>query len=59
MVDTLAFLYQVRNAGVPVTGLVFRLQASDPDGDPLEFSIAGGADADLFSIDPATGEICL
>ncbi|MBF9036681.1 hypothetical protein HKCCE2091_20795, partial [Rhodobacterales bacterium HKCCE2091] len=30
---------------------------SDPDGDPLTFSIAGGADAALFAIDPATGAL--
>ncbi|MBF9036894.1 hypothetical protein HKCCE2091_21900, partial [Rhodobacterales bacterium HKCCE2091] len=30
---------------------------SDPDGDPLSFSIAGGADAALFAIDAATGAL--
>ncbi|MEM7060695.1 MAG: Ig-like domain-containing protein, partial [Pseudomonadota bacterium] len=31
------------------------LQAFDLDGDPITWSIAGGPDADLFSIDPMTG----
>ncbi len=36
---------------------VFDLNASDADGDPLTYSISGGADASLFEIDPRTGEI--
>ncbi|MGD9863062.1 MAG: DUF4082 domain-containing protein [Pseudodonghicola sp.] len=31
--------------------------ATDADGDPLRFAIAGGADAALFSIDAATGRL--
>jgi VCBS repeat-containing protein len=34
---------------------VFAAAADDPDGDPLTFSISGGADAALFTIDPSTG----
>jgi len=37
------------------TTFVVDANASDPNGDPLTFSIAGGADAALFTIDPATG----
>ncbi len=29
----------------------------DPDGDPVTFSITGGVDAALFSIDPMTGAL--
>lgn len=35
----------------------FFVQAFDPDGDPITFSVSGGADADDFQIDTATGEI--
>jgi hypothetical protein len=31
--------------------------ATDPDGDALTYSLGGGADDDLFSIDPATGAL--
>ena len=31
--------------------------ATDPDGDPLTFAIAGGADASLFTINAATGAL--
>lgn len=34
-----------------------QLAASDADGDTLTFSIAGGVDADLFTINAATGAI--
>ncbi|MEM6589733.1 MAG: Hint domain-containing protein [Pseudomonadota bacterium] len=33
------------------------VDAVDPDGDTVEFSITGGADAALFEIDPATGQL--
>ncbi|RKF20966.1 cadherin repeat domain-containing protein [Altericroceibacterium spongiae] len=33
------------------------IQARDDDGDDLIFSIAGGADAALFTIDPVTGSL--
>lgn len=33
------------------------IAANDPDGDTLTFSLAGGADAALFDIDPATGAL--
>jgi predicted outer membrane repeat protein len=36
-----------------------RVTASDVEGDTLTFSISGGADAALFSIDPANGELKL
>lgn len=29
----------------------------DPDGDPVQYAIAGGDDADLFSMDPVTGDL--
>ena len=31
------------------------VDASDPDGDPLTYALAGGADASAFAIDPASG----
>ncbi len=37
------------------TSVAATLTASDPDGNPLAFSIAGGADAGAFTIDSATG----
>jgi Ca2+-binding RTX toxin-like protein len=36
---------------------VTTLAASDPDGTPLTYSIAGGADAGKFEIDAATGRL--
>jgi len=36
---------------------VLKPAGTDPDGDPLTYSISGGADADKFVIDPKTGEI--
>ncbi len=33
------------------------VDATDPDGDTLTYSISGGADAGLFSIDPGTGVV--
>ncbi|MCA9422642.1 MAG: tandem-95 repeat protein, partial [Nitrospira sp.] len=45
-------------AGVTVvTGstVVTDVDATDADGDPLTYSIIGGADAALFTIDPTTG----
>jgi len=36
---------------------VVTVAASDPDGDPLGYSISGGADAALFSIDATTGAL--
>ena len=36
---------------------VARIMASDPDGNALTYGIAGGADADLFSIGPNTGTL--
>lgn len=59
LLDPLAFGFRTLDAGQTVTGLTFDLQASDADGDALQFSITGGADADLFSIDPVTGQIRL
>ncbi|HWT52809.1 MAG TPA: DUF4082 domain-containing protein [Caulobacter sp.] len=37
--------------------LVGTLSASDPDGNPLAYAIAGGADQALFSVDPTTGAL--
>jgi hypothetical protein len=37
--------------------LVGRVLASDADGDTLTYTITGGADAGLFTIDAATGEV--
>lgn len=34
---------------------VTTVQATDPESDPITYSIGGGADAALFTIDPATG----
>ncbi|WP_020558403.1 Ig-like domain-containing protein [Thiofilum flexile] len=36
---------------------VTTITASDIDGDPLTYSISGGADATLFTIDPSTGAL--
>lgn len=36
---------------------VTTVQASDADGDPITYSIVGGADAERFAIDAATGEL--
>ena len=36
---------------------VATVTASDPDGDPVTYALAGGADADMFAIDPATGAL--
>ena len=33
------------------------LEADDADGDPLRWSIAGGADSPVFTLDEATGEL--
>ena len=33
------------------------IDATDPNGDPLTYSIVGGADAGRFAIDPSTGEL--
>jgi len=38
------------NAAEEATGAVYNATATDPDGDPLTFSIGGGADASFFSI---------
>ena len=37
---------------------VIDINASDADGDHLTYSIVGGADANFFAIDPATGDLC-
>ncbi|MET0309281.1 MAG: cadherin domain-containing protein [Sphingomonas sp.] len=37
--------------------LVTTVSATDPDGPPLSYQIAGGADAALFTIDAATGAL--
>jgi Ca2+-binding RTX toxin-like protein len=34
---------------------VWDVDAEDPDGDQLTYSIAGGVDADFFVVDPSTG----
>ena len=36
---------------------VIDLDATDADGDTLTYEISGGADAALFTVDPATGEL--
>lgn len=36
------------------TSAVYTLTASDPDGDPVTFSVAGGADAALFTLSGGT-----
>lgn len=33
------------------------ISANDPDGDAITYAVTGGADAALFSIDPATGAL--
>ncbi|WP_176599358.1 hypothetical protein [Sphingobium sp. 15-1] len=33
------------------------IAAADPDGDAISYAVTGGADAALFSIDPATGAL--
>lgn len=38
-------------------GLVANVDAVDADGTPVYYSIAGGADAAFFGIDPLTGEL--
>ena len=38
------------NTAEDASGVVYTATASDADGDPLTFSISGGADASLFSI---------
>ena len=37
--------------------VVTNVQAEDPDGDPLTYSIEGGADADAFRIEPSSGAL--
>lgn len=37
------------------TAVALNLQATDPEGDTLDFSIVGGADREAFEIDPLTG----
>lgn len=39
------------------TGIAYDANATDADGDALTYSISGGADAALFTIDAATGEV--
>ncbi|HEX9965438.1 MAG TPA: cadherin domain-containing protein [Allosphingosinicella sp.] len=39
------------------TGLAVRVAATDGDGDPITYSIAGGADSAHFMIDAATGDL--
>jgi hypothetical protein len=39
------------------THAVWRLEATDPDGDEVQFSIDGGADADAFRLDGQSGEL--
>lgn len=44
--------------GAPSSGTVHTVTASDPDtADTVTFSITGGADRDLFSINAMTGEV--
>jgi serralysin len=47
------------SASVPenTSGAVYTATADDPDGDSLTFSIVGGADSGLFSINSSTGEL--
>ena len=42
-----------------VGAVVDQVTATDDDNDPLVFSITGGTGQNVFSIDPATGEITL
>ncbi|MGB3167525.1 MAG: cadherin domain-containing protein [Alteraurantiacibacter sp.] len=42
-----------------VSGIIYQVFANDADGNRLTFSISGGADAALFSIDSTTGEVTL
>lgn len=37
------------------TGTGLRFTVVDPDGDDISYSLSGGADKDLFDIDPSTG----
>lgn len=39
------------------TGPLTTVAATDPDGDTLTYAITGGADAGLFTLDPATGSL--
>ena len=41
------------------SGLALGLVLGDPDGDALTYSITGGDDAALFTINPSTGELTL
>ncbi|UOG93249.1 MAG: Ig-like domain-containing protein [Candidatus Thiothrix sulfatifontis] len=39
------------------TPAVTTVTATDPDGDTLNYSMSGGADASLFTLDPVTGKL--
>ena len=39
------------------TTSITTVQATDPEGDTITYSITGGADSDLFEIDTTTGEL--
>jgi hypothetical protein len=41
------------------SGVVYSASAIDADGDPLTFSLSGGADQNRFNIDGASGELTL
>jgi Ca2+-binding RTX toxin-like protein len=41
------------------SGVVYTAAATDPEGSGVTYEIAGGADASLFTIDPATGALTL
>lgn len=45
------------NVNENVAGTAFSLTASDANGDPLTFAVAGGADANTVQVNPANGSV--
>lgn len=39
------------------TGVAYTITISDPENDEIEYSISGGADAGLFSVNPTNGQV--
>ena len=56
--DNLPVIISSATATVAENGVLsYTVSATDSDGDTLSFSISGGADAGLFTIDPSTGVV--
>ncbi|HHC72432.1 MAG TPA: hypothetical protein ENK54_05980 [Thiotrichales bacterium] len=51
------FVSESRQSTVENSATAFTAVADDPDSDPLAFHITGGADAYLFQVDGATGDV--